>query len=425
MKDRWRWLVLAVLVVVAFAGGAVKERMDRAAVAPPAAGLHDELPAREFLTVVDEAGAPLAYTGHVLAAGDEFITEDDRWYRVQEASGNRARCKLVGALPPLEQGLAGVAPQAQPQPGPGRAPAPGAGMGSIGIYHTHSDESYGPTDGTESAPSGRGGVIKVGTALKDALGTRMLSAVHDATSHAPHDAMAYARSRRTAMRLVRQSRLALFDVHRDAAPPGEYSKQVAGRKVTQIMLVVGRQNPKYQANLAFARRLKSVVDKSHPGLVKGILIAGGGFNQDLSDRALLLEVGADTNSREDAERAVQLLADDIPKVVGASTEPGGGLTGTTGAQGRSAARALGGILIVAALAVAGYLLISTGGLKEAMSKIRKFGGKELANFLGGRSSRSKSGGSGGSEPANGECGAREPGSDSSSDTDDNRGGCGS
>ncbi|MGE5485267.1 MAG: stage II sporulation protein P [Ignavibacteriales bacterium] len=416
VKERWRWAVLAVLVVAAFAGGAIKERIDQAAVARASLGSHDELPARSFLRVTDETGAAIAYTGHYLAAGDEFITEDDRWYRVSEVSGNRARCRLVGALPPVQQGTAGMM-EAETKPSQPSAPQPAPGQpsggtaGAIGIYHTHSDESYEPTEGTESVQSGKGGVIRVGSALMEALKSRALTAIQDTTSHAPHDAMAYSRSRRTAMNLMRQARLALFDVHRDAAPPGEYNKQVSGEKVTQIMMVVGRQNPKYQSNLAFARRLKAAADKAHPGLIKGILIAGGNFNQDLSDRALLLEVGAESNSRADAEKAVRLLADDIPKVVGASTEPGGGLTGTTGAQGRSAARALGGILIVLAVGVAGYLLISTGSLREAASKIGKFGGRELANFLGGRSRRRRSGGRGDSPDEN--------------DPDENRGGCGS
>ena len=401
-------MVLAILVVAAFAGGNIKERMDQAAVARTSTGPHDELPSKSFVMMTDESGAAVAYTGHVLAVGDEFIGENDKWYRVSEVAGNRARCRLVGALPPIQQGAAGVIPQAgagspQAQTAPSQPAA-----GAIGIYHTHSDESYEPTEGTESAPSGLGGVVKVGLALKEALKSKALSAIHDATNHSPHDAMAYTRSRRTAMNLMRQARLALFDVHRDAAPPGHYDREVSGKKVTQIMFVVGRQNPKFQSNLEFARRLKSIADKAHPGLIKGILIAGGSFNQDLSDRALLLEVGAESNSRSDAERAVGLLADDIPKVLGASTQPGGGLTGTTGAQGRSAGRALGGLLIIVAVGVAGYLLISTGSLKEAAAKLGKFRGRELANFLGGRSGGKRPGGSGGG-----------------SDSDENRGGCGS
>jgi stage II sporulation protein P len=381
--------------MVAFAGGAVKERLERdllSSAAAPAGG-HDELPARGFVTVVDETDAKILCTGHVLAPGDEFIAEDDRLYRVTEVSGGKARCRLEVAAQLPAQAAIPSRPDAQ---------SPAAG-GSVGIYHTHSDESYVPTEGSESVET-LGGVVKVGAALRDALRNKSVAAVHDSTSHAPHDAMAYARSRRTAMRLVSQARAALFDVHRDAAPAGEYSRQVAGRRVSQVMLVVGRQNPKYRTNLEFARRLKAVVDKSHPGLVKGILIAGGAFNQDLSDRALLLEVGADSNSRTEAEHAVQLLADDIPKVVGATTTPGGGISGTAGAQGRSAARAIGGILIVVAVGLGGYLVLSTGSLREAVSKLRKLGGRELANFLGGRGVRSR----GGSEP--GRSGPRGSGS---------------
>ncbi|NPV71362.1 MAG: stage II sporulation protein P [Firmicutes bacterium] len=409
-EAKYRWVILAIMLAVAFGAGAIRERSDRAALLWPAAsvaGPHEELPTGEYVTVVNETGAVISHTGHVLAAGDEFVSADNKRYQVIEVAGGKARCKLVGTVtieePVPAAQAAGVGGAQAPVPGRG-APA-----NSVGIYHTHSDEAYVPTEGSESVRTG-GGVIRVGTVLKDALTGKTIHAVQDPTSHAPHDAMAYARSRRTAANLVGQARAALFDVHRDAAPPGEYTKQVAGNRVTQIMLVVGRQNPKYQTNLEFAKRLKTAVDKTHPGLIKGILLARGSFNQDLHDRALLLEVGADSNSREEAERAVRLLADDLPKVVGASTLPGGGLTGTTGAQGRSAARALGGILVLLGLGVVGYLFISTGGLKEAMSKVGKFGGRELANYLGGHSRRR--GGSGGSRGNRG-------------NGEENKGGCGS
>jgi stage II sporulation protein P len=402
--------MLALLLAAAFGAGAIREYSERGAAvwsAGAALGPHDELPSGQYLTVVDEAGAVVCHTGHVLAPGDEFISGDNKRYQVTEVAGGKARCKLVGAFSLEEPGQAAQASGlAQQKPG-GTAPGTTGGAQSVGIYHTHSDEAYVPSEGAESVRTG-GGVVRVGTALKQALLGKTITAVQDTTNHAPHDANAYARSRRTAANLVGQARAALFDVHRDAGPAGEYSREVAGNKVTQIMLVIGTQNPKYQTNLDFARRLKAVVDKSHPGLIKGILLAKGNFNQDLHDRALLLEVGADSNSREEAERAVRLLADDLPKVIGASATPGGGLTGTTGAQGRSAARALGGILVVLGVAVVGYLLVSTGGLREAWSKVGKFGGKELANYLGGRRSRG-GGGSSGSR-GNGE---------------ENRGGCGS
>jgi stage II sporulation protein P len=110
----------------------------------------------------------------------------------------------------------------------------------------------------------------------------------------------------------------LVDVHRDAAPASAYKTNVSGKSVTKIKLVVGRSNPKMAANLAFAKKLKAHIDKNHPGLSAGIFIGHGSYNQDLTSQAMLIEVGADKNTRENAEEGVRLLSSSIPEVLGVS-----------------------------------------------------------------------------------------------------------
>ena len=69
----------------------------------------------------------------------------------------------------------------------------------IGIYSTHSDESYIPTDGAESKEKDAG-IYDVDEALKKALEERGIEVELDTTTHLPHDAGAYRRSRSTAAR---------------------------------------------------------------------------------------------------------------------------------------------------------------------------------------------------------------------------------
>ncbi|WP_243149748.1 stage II sporulation protein P [Thermaerobacter sp. PB12/4term] len=181
------------------------------------------------------------------------------------------------------------------------------GEGLIGIYHTHNDESYIPTDGTHSV-EGRGGIHKVGDVLGRELAQHGFRVVKSEALHLPHDRGAYRRSRRTALKMMPKNPLVLLDVHRDATPPEFYREVVKGQPVTQIRLVVGRENPFRRTNLAFARRLKAEADRSFPGLVKGIYYGRGNYNQDLGPRTLLLEVGAHTNSRIRAERGAAMFA---------------------------------------------------------------------------------------------------------------------
>ncbi|MGE5545055.1 MAG: stage II sporulation protein P, partial [Bacillota bacterium] len=172
-----------------------------------------------------------------------------------------------------------------------------------------------PSDGTDSK-NGRGGIYQVGETLRDCLSSLGVNAILDKTSHNPHDVNAYNRSRRTAAKLMKQGAVGLIDVHRDAVPANVYATQINGKKVTKVKLVVGRQNPHMSSNLEFAKKIKAHLDKKHPGLSAGIFLGKGSYNQDLSPRAILVEVGSDTNSKEQAKNGVELFSQAIPDVFG-------------------------------------------------------------------------------------------------------------
>lgn len=339
-----------------------------------AAGLRAHLEREDlgYFTVVDERGREILHTGLVVSIGDRFIAPDEREYEIVSIVGDEARARALSrsSAAGAEEAMAEVPVEAA------------QAQAAVGIYHTHSDESYVPSDGTASI-RGAGGVIRVGQALASALMRRGIRAIHDTTPHDPHDAGAYDRSRRTAANLLKQKPAALFDVHRDTGPAEVYQQSVAGKTVTKIMMVVGRQNPNMGANLAFAKRLKSVVDARHPGLIKGILVTDGKFNQDLHPRALLLEVGSLRTPREDAEQAVTMLADDVPAAVGGAPQ-------TPGASGesRQGLSALGRLIVLALIVGVAYLFASTGGWKEAKAKIRRLATQEFSGWLGGGRLRS-------------------------------------
>jgi stage II sporulation protein P len=324
-----------------------------------------------YFTVVDPEGRVLLWTGRLLVPGDEFITADNEEYVVHRIEGDTAHARFRRRIEPARS----TWQWSRLWPGSWAAqPTQTDTAPKVGILHSHSDESYQPSDGTESRP-GQGGIMRVGARLASALREQGLQVVHERTAHDPHDAGAYARSRRTASDLLRQNANVVFDVHRDAAPPQAYQAEVGGQPVTQIMLVVGRQNPKLASNLAFAQDLMEKANQRHPQLVRGILKAAGRYNQDLADRMLILEVGAHTNRREDAERAVTLLAEVVPEVLGAA--PGG-------RQSRGGYTALAWVLGLVVFGAGAYLYISTGSWQELRSKLKHFFGREFADLGGSR-----------------------------------------
>lgn len=258
----------------------------------------------EFITLKNSRGKVIARTAHRILIGDQYLNSDNELYRVVRVTGKTAIVKLV-----RKENL-------EAESGTGfrallnnlfKMRAEVRSKGPIAIYHTHSDESYVPTDG-KSSKKANGGVIRVGETLARAFEKNGIPVVHDKSPHDPHDALAYDRSRRTAAQLLKKGPSCILDIHRDAVPREEYSKIIDGKGITKVQLVVGRENPNFQANNDFAKKVKAIVDRKHPGLIKGIFYGTGKYNQDLGPRTLLLEFGTHTNSRESAERSAEIFA---------------------------------------------------------------------------------------------------------------------
>lgn len=183
----------------------------------------------------------------------------------------------------------------------------------IAIYQTHTDESYIPDSGTASK-RGAGDIIEVGAALANALRKAGISVTHSRNTHDPHDINAYHRSRKTAVELIKEQPDAVFDIHRDAAPTSAYQTRLNGIDTARVMIVIGRSNPNMQTNLAYARKIKAESDSIYPGLMRGIFMGRGSYNQELYPTALLFEVGTDKLSLDSAINGAKALADTIIRV---------------------------------------------------------------------------------------------------------------
>ncbi|NLC38403.1 MAG: stage II sporulation protein P [Clostridia bacterium] len=326
-----------------------------------------------YFTIVDEKDRILDKTARTIYPGDEFIAQDNRHYRVERVEENRALAILISdnALQESSRALSPV--EAIPIQTKNNANK------AIALYHTHSDESYLPTEGTESIP-GEGGIFKVGEKLAAKLEEKGIRVIHDTTPHEPHDAGAYRRSRRTALNLLKEGPAAIIDIHRDGVPdPDFYHEQVTGVDVAQIRMVVGRQNANMQSNLDFAKKIKAELDEYYPGLIKGIFLAKGNYNQDLSPRSILLEVGTYTNDRRLAEKGIHLFGDAIPVVLGIT---GGKASSPPDAGGTQADWSSLWILLGLALVGGGlFLLVSTGSLKGSLQKLKQLSSSEWKHLL--------------------------------------------
>jgi stage II sporulation protein P len=331
-----------------------------------------------YFTVVDEDGKVIFQTAMEVHKGDWYINQNNKKYTVIEVNGDQAVVKYEGTvdLTPGEDKLSSSLLES------GILLAEDAKR-EVGMYNTHSDESYQPSSGTHSEP-GSGDVYEVSDRFATELRKRGTKVIASNAKHDPHDGGAYERSRRTAKKLVENRPDALFDIHRDGVPdPAEYLTTINGKQVGQVRLVVGRQNPGMKANDSFAKQLKSVTDKLYPGLIKGIFYAKGKYNQDLGPRAMLIEFGTYVVTKGQAIEATVLFADSVNRLLyGQEKQQAEGAAEADKEVGFGAFKSLLIIVGVVIVGIVGYLFINEGSLEGVINRIKHFFGEEFVSFFG-------------------------------------------
>ena len=323
-------------------------------------------------TLVDADGAVLTKRAARMYEGDEYISSDNRYYRV--AFVDDARCVATAE----EIGQATIDEAACAAFLSAHAEEKGDDEKLICMYSTHSDESYVPSDGASSLWK-NAGIYDVGEALKESLEARGITVEYSHESFLPHDADAYNRSRSTVEEYVKQTPDAIIDIHRDGVEAEEYETEVDGEDTSMVRLFVGRSNQNAEENKAFAQRLKAAADEAYPGLVKDIFIGKGNYNQELYPQAILLEFGTYEIEKEKAISATEYMADVIDEVLFGATAQA-----STGEKNANAAKGIAWAVGVAIVLAAIYALAATGKLGPAWSKLRN-GAQEMGAGLFGRS----------------------------------------
>lgn len=180
----------------------------------------------------------------------------------------------------------------------------------IGLYMTHNDESYVIGDGTESV-YGNGGIYDIAKQLQSELTNLDINTTLDSTLHIPHNSTAYSRSEKTAKNLLSKNVDALFDIHRDGVSRSAYVTKFNGSEKCKVRIVIGKANPNKEQNLKLALYLMAVANETYPWLFADIYYAKGHYNQGLSNKMLLFEMGTYLVEKDLVEKSVPALADVI------------------------------------------------------------------------------------------------------------------
>lgn len=209
----------------------------------------------------------------------------------------------------------------------------GAQSPQVLIIHTHGSESYVPDGSYPESDSYRTqdtehNVMKVGDELAAALQAKGISVIHDKGFYDyPSYLGSYGRSLTATESYINQypSIQVVIDLHRDAliADDGTVYKTVAevnGETCAQVMLVIGTDGTGlshngWSNNLSLALKLQASMNAKYPSLARPVNLREERFNQHLSSGALLLEVGTNGNTLQEAITASRYFADCLEDVL--------------------------------------------------------------------------------------------------------------
>lgn len=87
-----------------------------------------------------------------------------------------------------------------------------------------------------------------------------------------------------------------IDVHRDSLEHARTYININGKDYARTIFLIGLENEGYEENLAFTEKINNKLNEKYPGLSKGIYKKGGPtvngvYNQDFSNRTILIEIG--------------------------------------------------------------------------------------------------------------------------------------
>jgi stage II sporulation protein P len=205
------------------------------------------------------------------------------------------------------------------------------------IVHTHATESYMTEDRpfytaadksrtTDNAKN----VTAVGDTLAAVIEAGGYKVLHDRTHH-DHPAYngSYNRAYTTINEYLKKypGIKIVIDLHRDSIAMSGNDKakpvvEIDGKKAAQVMLVVGSQTgsvtgfPNWKSNFRLAARFQQKMEKLYPGLPRQMLFCSRRYNMHLTTGSMLLEIGTDSNTLEEAKYSAELAGKALVALLG-------------------------------------------------------------------------------------------------------------
>lgn len=202
------------------------------------------------------------------------------------------------------------------------------------IYHTHTSESfidcdlgYYYSDFYPRTKDNRYNITQVGDEIEKQLKNAGIGVVHDRTNHDELYTGSYSRSRKTIEKYLKQypNIKVTLDIHRDSIGSDTYKIKPTfsykGKKGAQIMILSGYDPggiydfPNWNYNLRFALKLQKECETRYSGMTRPLDFGNFAYNMNVNTGSLLIEVGADGNTLDEAKYSGKLLGKALSEVL--------------------------------------------------------------------------------------------------------------
>lgn len=198
---------------------------------------------------------------------------------------------------------------------------------TIYIYNTHQTEEYKPTSYLEYSVNPN--VLMASYILEEQLSKKghvVLVEEESVSKLRTTLGLNYAGSykvTRSMMENAKKNNPTLkyyIDLHRDSLTRDKTTLTVDGKSYAKILFIVGLENTNYQENLDFTNKISDLLNQKVKGLSKGIYkkegpLVNGVYNQDFSNRVILIELGGNENTIDEVYRSLIVLGEVLDEVI--------------------------------------------------------------------------------------------------------------
>lgn len=208
---------------------------------------------------------------------------------------------------------------------------PEGGAPKVLIFHTHSQEAFADSVEGDAGTT----ILGMGELLARQLNELGIPALHhdgiyDLIDGELDRSAAYEYAEEGVRRVLAEypSIEVVIDLHRDGVGEDTHLvTEVDGKTAAQVMFFNGLSrtkatgdiaylpNPYIQDNLAFSLQMKLAAEAMYPGFTRRIFLRGYRYSLHMMPKSLLIEAGAQTNTVEEMQNAMVLLAQTLKKVL--------------------------------------------------------------------------------------------------------------